>query len=103
MKSAWHKQFSNSILRRFSYTVIRLVEKEAAAGEKDGKLSEDEEQEEAEHGVMIDSIAEEEVEAVIAGLEEITKVYVNAENLLVSTVYQLDIIKLDKFSQMLNF
>ncbi len=54
------------------------------AGEKDGKLSEDEEQEEAEHGVMIDSIAEEEVESVIAGLEEITKVYVNAENLLVS-------------------
>ena len=61
---------------------IRLVEREGAANTE---KSEEEDTDDAETGTIIESIAEEEVEIVTASLEEITKVYVNAEHLIVST------------------
>ena len=60
---------------------IRLVEKENTANTD---KSEEEDTDDAETGTIIESIAEEEVEIVTASLEEITKVYVNAEHLIVS-------------------
>ena len=61
---------------------FRLVEKEATAATD--KLPEDEDNDDADTGTIIELIAEEEVEIVTSGLEEITRVYVNAEYLIVS-------------------
>lgn len=60
---------------------FRLVEKEASSATEKG---EEEDAEDTETGTIIESIAEEEVEVVTSSMEEITKVYVNAEHLIVS-------------------
>ena len=60
---------------------FRLVEKETSVSTE---KAEEEDTDDTETGTMIESIAEEEVEIVTSSLEEITKVYVNAEHLIVS-------------------
>ena len=60
---------------------FRLVEKETSASTE---KADEEDTDDAETGTITESIAEEEVEIVTSSLEEITKVYVNAEHLIVS-------------------